>query len=61
MVRSAGGDELWDRILRQSGLKDDEFVSAMAYPDETTFRLIGAVASEMNLSLDEALGPFGRY
>ncbi len=61
MVRSAGGDELWDRILLQSGLKDDEFVSALAYPDETTFRLIGAVAAEMNLSLEEALGQFGRY
>lgn len=61
MVRSEGTEAQWARILQQSGLKDDEFVSALAYPDDTTFRLIGAVAGEFGLPLDETLVRFGRY
>jgi hypothetical protein len=61
MVRKEASEAVWDRILKQSALKDDDFVSALAYPDDLTFRLIGAVASEMGLSVDEALVRFGRY
>lgn len=61
MVRSEGSEDHWTRILQESGLKDEDFVSALAYPDDTTFRLIGAVAGEFNLPVDEALVRFGRY
>lgn len=61
MVRSSGGEPLWNRILQTSGLKDEAFISGLSYPDHLTFSLIGAVAQEMDLSLDETLLRFGRF
>ncbi|MFM1960767.1 MAG: hypothetical protein RL588_2284 [Pseudomonadota bacterium] len=61
MVTDAGGARLWNNILTRSGLQDEAFISGLSYPDEMTLGLIGAVAQEMNLSLEETLVRFGRY
>ena len=61
MVLSGGDESNWKRILDQSGLKDEDFVSGLAYADQITFKLINAVAAELNLSLEETLVRFGRY
>jgi guanylate cyclase soluble subunit beta len=61
MVQSSGGEPLWNSILKTSGLKDEAFISGLSYPDDVTFGLIGAVAQEMNLSLEETLVRFGRF
>lgn len=51
----------WSRILQQAGLEERDFISGQAYPDETTFALIGAAAAELGLSLEDTLLAFGRY
>ena len=61
MVLEQFGPAAWDQILQSANLDDIDFVSAQSYPDETTFRLIGAAATTAGLTLDQTLLAFGHH
>ena len=61
MVLEQFGPAAWDEILHSAKLDDGDFVSAQSYPDETTFRLIGAAASTAGLTVDQTLLAFGHH
>jgi hypothetical protein len=61
MVLEQFGPTAWDQILHSAKLDDGDFVSAQPYPDETTFRLIGAAASTAGLTVDQTLLAFGHH
>ena len=61
MVLNGGDPAVWPHILERAGLEESDFISGQSYPDEVTFTLIGAVAAQLDLSLEETLIRFGRY
>lgn len=61
MVLEQFGPAAWDQILHSAKLDDGDFVSAQPYPDETTFRLIGAAAATAGLTVDQTLLAFGHH
>lgn len=61
MVHEQFGEAAWDKVLEAAGLDEGALVSAQNYPDEVTFRLIGAAAQTAGLSVEDTLVAFGRY
>ena len=61
MVLEQFGPAAWDQVLQSAKLDDGDFVSAQPYPDETTFRLIGAAAATAGLTVDQTLRAFGHH
>lgn len=61
MVLEQFGPDAWTAILTLADLDDGAMVSAQPYPDEVTFRLIGAAATTAGLTVDQTLYAFGRH
>lgn len=61
MVCGRYGEEAWAAIKERAGVEVDVFVSNEAYPDEMTYRLVGAAAAELHLPADQVLEAFGAH
>jgi hypothetical protein len=61
MVRRGFGDDAWDRIRAEAGVDEEVFLSNAAYPDESTYALVGAAHKVLDLPVDEILKAFGRH
>ncbi len=61
MVRSRFGEDAWKKILVDSKVESDSFLTMRSYHDEVTFALVGAVSQHLNLSPAECLEAFGEY
>lgn len=61
MIRTGHGDDTWDAIKARAGVDIDVFIRMESYPDEITYRLVGATCETLNISSDEALKAFGEY
>ena len=61
MVRSRFGEGTWKKILSNSEVESDSFLTMRSYHDEVTFALVGAVSQHLNLSQAECLEAFGEY
>lgn len=61
LVKENYGQEKWNQILADAGLKDDTFISNKTYDDKITYDLVGASAKALNVASDEVLKMFGRY
>lgn len=61
MAVLAGGPGLWERIRLLAGLEEASFQSMTSYPDELTYRLVGAAAQVLELPAEEVLRRFGRH
>lgn len=55
------GVEKWEIIKLKSGITIDFFLSNEPYDDAITYKLAGAIAEEMNISLHDVLVTFGEY
>ena len=55
------GEDTWDTIKRNAGVDIDVFVSMEAYPDDATFRLVGAASEVLGLPAEEILKAFGEF
>ena len=55
------GMEVWLRIKARAGVEDEVFISTQAYPDEVTYRLVGAASEVLGLSAAQVLHEFGRW
>lgn len=60
-VRRGYGEGCWKRIASRAGLELDVFVSMENYPDETTYRLVGAAAEVLGLPSAQVLEAFGEH
>lgn len=55
------GEEKWDAVKKRSGVDVDYFLSNEPYDDDITYKLAGAVAEEMNMTVGKVLEAFGEW
>lgn len=60
LVVTQFGKEKWDEIKRKAGI-GVEFISMNPYPDEVTYKLVGAASEVLGLPPDKILETFGEY
>src|SRR5688572_16401376 len=61
MVTSKFGVDTWQKICEKAGTSCDGFVALSVYPDESTYRLVGAASEVLDLPPDTVLEAFGEY
>lgn len=55
------GEEMWAKVKAKAGIDLEVFISNEAYPDEITYRLVGAASALTGLSADDILFEFGEH
>ena len=55
------GSEKWEAIKTRSGIEIDFFISNEPYDDDITYKLAGAIAEEMGISVSDVLKTFGEW
>lgn len=61
MVSEQLGEEAWKALEKKLNIGPTELLTAMAYDDALTFRIVAEAADRLNLSSDECLFAFGSY
>lgn len=61
LVRSRFGGETWEKIKAEAGIDIDVFLSNQSYPDETTYRLVGAATKVLGVEASVVLELFGEH
>ena len=61
LVTENFGESSWEEVKQVSGIHIDDFLSNESYDDEVTFKLAGAAAEVVDLSLTQVLHAFGEY
>lgn len=61
LVLAARGPDGWRRVRERAGVALEGFVAVQSYPDEVTFRLVQAVATELQMTQAQVLEAFGEY
>lgn len=61
LVCSCKGEEAWNEIRRKAGVEDEVFMRMDAYPDEITYRLVGAASEVLEIEAPALMRQFGRY
>lgn len=61
LVVSQFGQDTWDAIKKKAELDTDAFVSMDAYPDDITYRLVGAASEVLKLDPEQVLEAFGEH
>jgi Haem-NO-binding len=52
-------EEKWRSICDKANFDDYDFLSFKSYPDDLTYRLVGAASQELNMSAESILEAFG--
>ncbi len=60
-VRQGFGDAAWNRVRDGAGVRLDMFVSMDSYPDDVTYKLVGAASEVLGLSAPQILEAFGEH
>lgn len=55
------GEDKWEEIKRRADFREESFMRMKAYPDDLTYRLVGAVSDVLGITPDQALLAFGEY
>lgn len=61
LVVSKFGQETWDAIKKKAEVDIDVFVSMDAYPDDLTYRLVGAASEVLKIPPEAVLEAFGEW
>ena len=61
LVVTKFGQEKWDEIKLKADTDVEAFVGMSPYPDEVTYKLIGAASEVLGLPADKILEAFGEY
>ncbi len=61
LVVSKFGEEKWQAIKKKAEVDVDVFVSMDAYPDDLTYRLVGAASEVLKLAPEQVLEAFGQH
>lgn len=59
LVRDAHGAPTWEAICRTARIEGGDFATLQHYPDEVTFRLVGAASTVLGVPADKVLEAFG--
>src|SRR5882724_8829575 len=60
-VRKGFGNAAWDRIRDGAGIGLDMFISMDSYPDDTTYKLVGAATEVLEMDASQVLEAFGEH
>jgi hypothetical protein len=52
LILAEHGDQVWQRIKKRADVVNEVFLSNEPYPDETTYRLVEASASELEMTAE---------
>jgi hypothetical protein len=55
------GETAWERICAEAKLDDSDFSTLQKYPDEVTYKLVGAATKVLGASPEAILETFGEY
>jgi hypothetical protein len=55
------GETTWTAICTEAGLTETDFGSLQTYPDEITYKLVGACSTVLGLPAETVLEVFGEY
>lgn len=61
LIRAEHGDAVWETIKARAGVDTPAFVSMSPYPDEVTYRLVGAASDVLAVPAPALLEAFGEY
>lgn len=61
LVTTNFGEEKWDLIKAKAGIDVEVFISNESYPDEMTYKLVGAATEVLGLPADQILIAFGEH
>ncbi|MBF2707565.1 heme NO-binding domain-containing protein [Flavobacterium soyangense] len=61
LVTDNFGAEKWEEVREKSGVDVDFFLSNEPYDDDITYKLAGAAAEVLNISVGEVLNAFGEW
>ena len=61
LVCSKFGPETWTKIKQKADVDIDVFVGMDAYPDDITYRLVGAASEVLKIPPEAVLEAFGEY
>lgn len=61
LVRTTHGDDTWEEVKRKAGVDVDTFISMEPYPDEMSYKLVGAASDVLGTSADQLLEAFGEH
>jgi hypothetical protein len=61
LLISHHGLKAWQQIKSKAGVEDEMFISTQPYPDEMTYRLVGAASEVLGLPAEQVLHEFGRW
>lgn len=61
LIRKTHGDAAWEKIKERAGVDIEVFVRMDAYPDDITYKLVGAACELLDQSPDSLLRAFGEY
>ncbi len=60
-VVTGHGEQVWNEIKEKAGIDVDTFVSMEAYPDEITYKIVGAASEYLKIDAQVILEEFGKY
>ena len=61
LVRGRFGEGVWGEIRKRAGVEVEYFVSNQSYPDELTYRLVGAASAVLGMPAEKVLETFGEH
>ena len=61
LVESTWGPDAWRAICADAGVDPGGFLAMQSYPDDVTYRLVGAASKHSGLAPDQILRAFGEY
>ena len=61
LVVTQFGQDKWDKIKRRAEVNVEAFVGMNPYPDEVTYKLVGATSEVLGIPPDQVLESFGEY
>ena len=61
LVVSNFGEEKWELVKTKAGVDVDVFISNQGYPDELTYKLVGAASEVLGLPAEDILVAFGEH
>lgn len=61
LVVSNFGEDKWEAIKAKAGIDVDAFISNQGYPDEITYKLVGAASEVLGITGEQVLIAFGEH
>jgi hypothetical protein len=61
LITTKFGEETWNKIKQKAEVDIDVFVSMDGYPDDITYRLVGAASEVLGITTEQVLETFGEH